>query len=65
MYLGIGGQLIMVVSTKKIKCPECLNYMNIKVNSNGTSSGHCSVCKSAIYSKQNTPKEKIIKITKN
>lgn len=49
--------------SQRIKCPECLNYMNIKSHNNGAYSGECPVCKSVIFSKQQSPKKKIITIT--
>lgn len=49
--------------TKKVKCPECFNYMILTAHNNGYS-GQCSVCRSVIFSKQHTPKEKLIKIIK-
>lgn len=49
----------------KMRCPECLNFMNAKRNISGTISGTCPVCKSKIFSKQYSNKERHIKIVKS
>ena len=45
-----------------MRCPNCHNKMSGKRHENNAVSGTCPVCKSAIYSKQHTPKEKLIRI---
>ena len=51
--------------TKKIRCPECLNYMQVTICKNGANTGKCQICKSVISCKQCSSKEKRIKIIKN
>ena len=54
-------------SDKKVRmrCPECLNFMNAIVCDNGAMKGICHICKSTIFSKQHSVKEKHIKIIRN
>lgn len=49
---------------KRMKCPDCLNYMTATVHSNGNISGRCPVCKSMIFSKEPSEKERLIRIVK-
>jgi hypothetical protein len=55
------------VSSKKqkSKCPECSNYIDCEMSEHGILMGYCHVCKSVVSIKQNSPKEKIIRIRKN
>jgi len=47
---------------KKIRCPECFNFMTLTAHNNGYS-GQCGVCKCVVQSKHK-PKEKLIRIIK-
>lgn len=49
----------------RIKCPECSNYMDATIQNSGGLAGKCYYCKSIIFSKQHSPKEKLIRIVKN
>jgi len=53
-----------VVKTKRTKCLCCGNYMTMNLHNNNCESGVCHICKTIIYSKQKTAKEKIIKLKK-
>lgn len=59
MAKNIDGQ-----KTIKMKCPECLNFVNAHINEKGVIYGFCPVCKTSFSSKQKSEKEKIIKIVK-
>ena len=48
----------------KMKCPECLNILNAIKHENGSISGKCPVCKIVFFSKQHSPKERLIRIIK-
>ena len=50
--------------TIRVRCPDCLNYMTVKTQPNGSYSGTCPVCKAKIFSKEYSPKERHIKIVK-
>ena len=60
--MGKGGKV--VDSILNMRCPNCHNTMSAKRHESGAISGTCPVCKSAIYAKQHTPKEKLIRIVK-
>ena len=60
--MGKGGKV--VDNILNLRCPNCHNSMTWKQHGNGAMSGTCPVCKSVIYSKQHTPKEKLIRIVK-
>ena len=66
--MGKGVQIMerTDVLQKKVRiiCPECSNYINGKMQTNGSVAGQCPVCKSVVVSKQCTPKEKQIRIIK-
>lgn len=47
---------------KRIRCPECLNYMTVTENDKGCLQGVCSVCHSKISSKRHSAKEKLIRV---
>ena len=51
-----------IISTKRIKCPQCLNYMIAKRCKDGIYKGCCPVCKATITTKQTSSKEITIKI---
>ena len=48
----------------QIKCPECLNKMNVYLYTDGTLRGNCKRCKSAIIQQKHSEKEKRIRIIK-
>ena len=48
----------------RVRCPNCLNYMSVSAQPNGSYSGICPVCKAKIFSKEYSPKERHIKIVK-
>lgn len=52
------------VCAKRIKCPECLNYMNMDEQANGSAIGRCSNCQSLIIFKQHPEKERRIRIVR-
>lgn len=67
--MGEGGlcmekSVSSVEKTQRMKCPECLNYMIAHIHDNGGMSGTCPVCKARVYSRQHTPKERLIRIVK-
>lgn len=47
---------------RRIKCPECSNYMTGTINEKGAVSGKCTVCNAIIVSRQCSQKEKHIKV---
>ncbi len=49
---------------KRIKCPDCLNYMTVTVNDNGEAKGCCKKCNAVIIAKQPSEKERLIRIVK-
>jgi len=48
----------------RFRCPECSNYINGTQNDKGVAHGTCPVCKSVIFAKQQSVKEKQIRIIK-
>ncbi len=52
----------MELNTKRMRCPECLNYMTFTVNDKGSMLGTCTVCHCKVSSRQHSPKEKRIRI---
>ena len=50
---------------KKMKCPQCSNYVEVTPHSKGGVSGTCPICKVTFYSKEHSPKETLIKIIKH
>ena len=53
-----------VVKTLHRKCPNCLNVMIFTVHNNKCLSGRCPVCKSKIFSREHSSKERLIRIVK-
>ncbi len=51
--------------TKRIRCPECLNYMTVTEQDNGCLQGTCAVCHSRISRKRHSKKETVIKIIRS
>lgn len=49
---------------KRMKCPDCLNYLIISSNENGEARGFCKKCKSVIIARQSSEKERLIRIVK-
>ncbi len=49
---------------KRIKCPNCLNYMMVEVKEDGKAKGFCKKCNAVITVKQASAKEKVIRIVK-
>lgn len=49
---------------KRIKCPDCQNYMTVNINENGDAKGHCNKCNSVIITRSPSAKETVIKILK-
>lgn len=49
---------------KRIKCPDCLNYMTVTINDNGEAKGCCKKCNAVIIAKQPSEKERLIRIVK-
>ncbi len=52
------------VCAKRIKCPECLNYMDMDEHPNGSAMGRCSNCHSLIIFKQHSENERRIRIVR-
>ncbi len=52
------------VCAKRIKCLECLNYMNMDEQANGSAIGRCPICHSLIIFKQHSEKERRIRIVR-
>ena len=50
---------------QKMKCPQCFNYVEVIPHKNGGVSGNCPICKVTFYSKEHSPKERLIKIIKH
>ncbi len=48
-----------------MKCPQCSNYVEVKPHSSGGVSGNCPVCKVTFYSKEHSPRERLIRIIKH
>lgn len=69
MYLGREEVEIMNATlpktTQKTRCPECSNYVSVKVHDNGATSGTCPICKATFYSKWHSPKERLIRVIKH
>ncbi len=49
---------------KRIKCPDCLNYMTVTVGDNGEAKGRCKKCNAVIITRQPSEKERLIRIVK-
>lgn len=49
---------------KRIKCPDCLNYMTVTISANGDAKGFCKKCNSTIIARQSSEKERLIRIVK-
>lgn len=49
---------------KRIKCPDCQNYMTVTVHANGDAKGCCKKCNSIIIARQPSENERLIKIVK-
>ncbi len=56
---------VKIEKVKRMKCPECLNYLTAKVLKDGTAKGICPVCKSSVYCKQHSSNVRYIKIVKH
>lgn len=52
------------VDTKRIKCPECLNYMCVDIKENGSAMGCCPRCHATIIVRRRSDKERLIRIVK-
>lgn len=50
---------------KRIKCPDCLNYVTVTIGENSEAKGCCKKCNSVIIAKQSSEKERIIRIVKS
>ena len=50
--------------SKRIKCPECLNYMQVAVTMKGKAVGYCGHCHSKISIRQPSEKERLIRIVR-
>ena len=55
---------VVAVKTVTVKCPECLNSMNVRSTAKGNYSGRGPVCKCLVFSKQKSERERHIKIVK-
>ena len=51
-------------SQTKVRCPECLNFMLVKIAKAGNFAGRCTFCKSTVYSKQHSNRERHIRIVR-
>lgn len=49
---------------KRIKCPDCLNYMVVHICESGEAKGFCKKCNSTIIAKQPSENERLIRIVK-
>ena len=49
----------------RIRCVECLNYIDAILCVNGGIRANCPICKSIIFTKQHSDKEKHIRVIKN
>ncbi len=49
---------------KRIKCPDCLNYMTVTVGDDSQVKGCCNKCNAVIIAKQTSERERIIRIVK-
>lgn len=49
---------------RRIKCPDCLNYMTVTVHENGEAKGFCKKCNSTIIARRASEKERLIRIVK-
>lgn len=54
-----------LAKTIKMRCPECLNFMIADICENGAVKGNCPVCKSSVFSKQHSVRERRIRIVKH
>ena len=50
---------------RRIKCPDCLNYMTIAINESREAKGFCKKCNSVIIVRQPSEKERLIRIVKS
>ncbi len=48
-----------------MKCPQCSNYVEITPHPKGGVSGNCPICNVTFYSKEHSPRERLIKIIKH
>ena len=48
----------------RMRCPECSNFIDATVKEGNGLAGECPYCKSIIFSKQHSPREKLIRIVK-
>lgn len=46
----------------RMKCPQCSNIINVIIHSNGGIAGNCHYCKVTFYSREKSPKERLIRI---
>lgn len=61
----MANSICRVIKTKKIKCPECLNFIIAEVRENKDMYALCPSCNSTIIAKQHSDKEKLIRIVKH
>ena len=61
----MANSICRVIKTKKIKCPECLNFIIADIRENKDMYAFCSLCKATIIEKQHSDKEKLIRIVKH
>lgn len=57
--------VITVAKLVRMRCPECLNFMNAKNDEHGSIKGTCPVCKSTIFSKQHSVNVRLLKIVRH
>ena len=63
--MGKRRMIIVKELSKKqniIKCPNCLNCINLETCNNGASKGTCKVCKTIVFAKKHNNKETYMKI---
>lgn len=54
----------MEQKVRRIKCPDCLNYMTVRIGESGEAKGFCRKCNSVIIARQQSEKERLIRIVK-
>lgn len=47
---------------KRIKCPDCLNYMTVTIGANSEAKGCCGKCNAVVIARQPSEKERLIRI---
>lgn len=56
---------VLPKAKRMMRCPQCGNYVVVTPRNKGGVFGNCPVCKVTFFSKEHSPKERLIKIIKH